>query len=129
MGKMQWVPPDVEVTPEIACKGIDALKKEYPDHAVSVQQSVDAKVSEEAAEKRGREKLAHAAKDMSVQLGDEFKAIISEATLTKEAQKRLVLRLQETLKADKDLIQAIGDDALPRAEKVVTAMVEQLTLG
>lgn len=44
--KMSWVPDDVVVTPALACKKIDQLKKDYPEHAKK-QESADGQLKKQ----------------------------------------------------------------------------------
>mmetsp|Transcript_73067 Transcript_73067/g.190639 ORF Transcript_73067/g.190639 Transcript_73067/m.190639 type:complete len:235 (-) Transcript_73067:47-751(-) len=120
--KMLWVPPDTEVTPEIACKSVDALKQDYPEHAAEFQSRSDAKATAAEEERKVREALSSKAKELSKLAGDDLEAIMREAA--KELSEKVRSRLEATIAG------ALGADAQgERSTKIVTTILETLELG
>jgi len=62
--KMVWVPPDAEVTPEIACEGVEKLKARFPEHIAIAEAQMKSSTSDEA---RKRE-LMDSAKKLNAKL-------------------------------------------------------------
>mmetsp|Transcript_97994 Transcript_97994/g.179534 ORF Transcript_97994/g.179534 Transcript_97994/m.179534 type:complete len:260 (-) Transcript_97994:147-926(-) len=118
--KMLWVPEDESVTPEIVCKTIDDLKKDYPEHAANAAGIEEARKKREGAVESAKKELAGKAKLLGGQIADELKAALGKEgeKMAAELQKKITSHVESALgPMDK------------RKEKIVKQIMETVTLG
>lgn len=116
--KMLWVPPDMDVTPDMVCKSADALKKDFPQHAAAAQAGADARFKEANAEKEEREALAKSAKLLSAKFNEEVHRILTESG--EGLRDKLLTRAREVL----------GTSSLDEHDvKLVSSITEAMVLG
>merc|ERR1712062_970665 len=67
--KMNWVPPETDVTPEIVCKTVDQIKELFPEYVVKAQEHAKTADVENAA----LAEVTQKAKALRSKLADEMK--------------------------------------------------------
>merc|ERR1712190_104136 len=119
--KMVWVPPDFAVTPEIVCKTMDQIKAEFPEHAKTMSVSEAAKKKTEDAEEAAKKQLAEKAKVLVANMEKDLSAILKKAGGT--ASKELTDSFHKHLEQD------LGGEMDKRKEKMISKVLETITLG
>lgn len=96
--KMQWVPSEVAVTPEIACKSVDKLKEEFPEQVAVAEVQIKAAGEDEAKHRQLMEK----AKLLRGTLVDEVRTVIDKwgRGLVKDLGALLREKTEEVLGSD-----------------------------
>mmetsp|Transcript_51784 Transcript_51784/g.150363 ORF Transcript_51784/g.150363 Transcript_51784/m.150363 type:complete len:239 (-) Transcript_51784:79-795(-) len=96
--KMRWVPPDFDVTPEIACKSVDKLKEQFPERVATAE----AQLQQAGAEEKKAKEVLDKAKVLKNKLSTELKDVIADWG------KELVARLGARVR--KEAEEVIGPD-------------------
>mmetsp|Transcript_2870 Transcript_2870/g.7977 ORF Transcript_2870/g.7977 Transcript_2870/m.7977 type:complete len:237 (-) Transcript_2870:156-866(-) len=93
--KMRWVPPDVDVTPALACKNVEKIKEEFPEYIAVAEAQLKVVGEDEAKHKH----LVEKAKDLKNKLGTELKAAVSSwgEQLVKDLGTHLQRKTEEVL--------------------------------
>merc|ERR1719491_2245577 len=76
--KMIWVPEDENMTPELVCKTIDQLKKEFPEHAAYALEIEETRKKKEGAVEAAKKELADKAKVLGGKIAEELKASLAK---------------------------------------------------
>lgn len=118
--KMLWVPEDVSVTPEIVCKTVDELKKEFPEHAANAAGIEEARKKREGVVESAKKELAGKAKILGGKIAEELKQSLGKEAekMAAELQKKITAHVESTL----------GPMDKPK-EKMVKQIMETVTLG
>jgi len=120
--KMLWVPATTEMTPEIVCKSVDQLKKDFPEHATSMLMEQEGKLKESRAAQAAKDELSKKAKELSTGIGASVQGALAKVT------SELTAKLKEDMENHMNRI--VGDDAnQDRKAKLVSTILESVSLG
>lgn len=121
--KMTWVPADDEVTPEIVCKTVEQIKEMFPDHAAKQGESEAANKKQEDAAEAEKKVLSEKAKALTGNIQKELADVFSIMDMKSEKTKDLKNRI------NKQVLDVLGGEMDARKEKMVTKILETITLG
>lgn len=113
--KMQFVPPDTDVTPQLVCKGLKAIKEEFKDFAIAKEAELNAKAATETSSRSAVVEEAKALKK-------ELETVISELTST--WRKQLVYELGE--RARRALSNSVNANLAEVSKDASNALVKSL---
>jgi hypothetical protein len=119
--KMVWVPPDVEVTPDLVCKTMDQIKEAFPEHAALMADGEATRKQKEDVEEAKKKELAAKAKTLGSKIEQEVVDVFKKAgeSMSKDLSERIKTHAKEVL----------GGEFDARKEKMVKKILESITLG
>jgi hypothetical protein len=120
--KMDWVPPDTVVTPELVCKSLDQIKKEFAEYAEKAQQAIEDKKAGDYAKEAEQRELATKAQDLQKAMGGDIEDTLKEVNLT-----NLTDNLRSTLAQvmGLEMEQQLDD----RQQKILSKVSDSVSLG